>query len=324
MNFHLNYTPPTSVNKLSYSDNIMLIGSCFSESIGASLKKNKFKINVNPSGVVFNPESICKTLTYIIKGGKFQKHDLFQFHDLWYHWDFHSRFSNIASDICLDNINTSVKNAHIHLKNSKWLFITLGSSHVYKLSQTNVTVANCHKLPQEKFEKNLLPALEIEQQLIKLVKDLKVFNPSLQIVFTVSPVRYLKDGLIENNISKAQLFSAIHKVTSKYDNCHYFPAYELIIDDLRDYRFFKDDLTHPNEQAIRYVFDKFLSAYLDDEGRKLLGIIEQIQSAMDHKPFNPESSAHQKFKQAQLNICNSISKQYPYLNLSKEISFFKS
>ena len=242
--------------------------------------------------------------------------------ELWHSWQHHSSFSGMNKENVLQKIHHSQSVAHQFLKTSSWLIITAGTSYSYRLKTTGEPVANCHKAPQDFFEKNLLSSDEIIHNLSNLVKKIRSFNPGLKIIFTISPVRHVRDGVIENNRSKARLIEAIHNVKEQSQNVFYFPAYELIIDVLRDYRFYKKDLVHPSDAAIEFVMESFCNAFIDEAGKKLLKEIRMVKAAMNHKPFHKESIAHRAFMKAQLEKIEKIKSEYPFIDFSAEEKYF--
>ncbi|MEP6927733.1 MAG: GSCFA domain-containing protein, partial [Ginsengibacter sp.] len=290
---------PSSL-KISYTDKILFIGSCFTEEIGDKMRDLKFNVLQNPNGILYDPVSISSALVSYIENKKFTDDDLFLWDELWHSWQHHSLFSGMNKENVLQSINHSQYEAHLFLKNASWLVITAGTSYSYQLKKSGEHVANCHKAAQDFFEKKLLPVEEIISNLSASVLKLQSFNPQLKIIFTISPVRHVRDGVIENNKSKARLIEAIHFIIEKSQNVFYFPAYELIIDVLRDYRFYKSDLVHPTGAATEFVFENFCNAYVDEPGKKLLEEIKMIVAAINHKPFQKESAAHKKFMKAQL------------------------
>ena len=219
----------------------------------------------------------------------------------------------------LNNLNLEL---HAKLKTAQWLFLTFGSAYVYEYVPSKSIVANCNKLPHTNFVKRLLTVNEIVESYSELVKELKSINPNLQVVFTVSPVKHLRDGIVENNLSKSVLIQSVHELVNNHSNCNYFPVYELVTDDLRDYRFFEADMAHPNKQSVNYVFDKFAMTYFSEETQKINKDIIDINSALNHRPFNENSASHKTFKNAMLLKCKSLVNIYPFLNLKKEILFF--
>jgi hypothetical protein len=320
MQFHLPFSIPAFSKKINYSDKMLFMGSCFAENIGDTLNRYKFDVSINPHGVLYNPSSIAVALRSYIENKKLLESDLFYANEIWNSKDHHSRFSNADQQACLAEINVAISGAHQRIKNAEWLFITFGSSFVYK--RNSQLVGNCHKLPQKEFIKSMLTSAEIIEDYIKLVPELKKINENLKIIFTVSPVRYVRDGVIENNLSKARLVEAVHHLVEEYSNVFYFPAYELIMDDLRDYRFYKSDLLHPNEQAIEYVFEKLMTVSFSEETKLLFGKLKDIITAKHHRPFNSETEAFLKFKNTYLIRSNELQKEFPFLNLKEELDYF--
>jgi hypothetical protein len=310
MEFRLEFTPKPFDIKINHQHKLMLIGSCFTEQIGTKLANHKLAVFDNPNGILFNPASISKSLSSYIDNKQYQETDLFYQNECWNSWEHHSRFSKPDLADCLTGITQSQSDANAFLKNADWLLITLGSAFVYETSSLTPllgergiigeVVANCHKVPTDKFVKRLLSAEEVFTDLQKTVEKTVAFNPDLKIIFTISPVRHLRDGFVENNRSKATLIQAVHQLVEKSSNCFYFPAYELVIDDLRDYRFFAEDMVHPNYAATNYVWEKFIAACIDEPSQQLMKEIAVIVAAKNHKPFNPTSDQHKKFLQTNL------------------------
>jgi hypothetical protein len=323
MQFHLEHTPQSFATKIKHTDQLFLAGSCFTEQIGAKLAAHKFRTIENPNGILFNPVSIANALLSYIEQKQYRQEDLFFQNEQWGSWDHHTRFSALSPEDCLNKINTAINEAHHFLKSTNWLLLTLGSAFVYELD-TKKIVANCHKVPTDKFTKRLLKTAEIVTPLDTLVYRLKQFNPSINIIFTISPVRHLRDGFVENNRSKANLINAVHHMVDKFDNLFYFPAYELVIDDLRDYRFFAEDMVHPNYTATNYVWEKFIDACIDTDSKQLMKELFTIQAAFTHKAFQPTSVAHQQFLQRNAQKVRTLQAAYPYLDLSKELQYFDS
>lgn len=298
----------------------MLVGSCFTEQIGSKLRAHKFNTLENPNGIIFNPASIAKNLISYIEGKQYTPAELFLENELWGSWDHHTRFSDIHQQTALDNINKSQRDASEFLKTADWSLLTLGSAFVYE--KEGSIVANCHKVPTDKFNKRLMGIEEIIATLDTCLHRLKHFNPALNIIFTISPVRHLRDGFVENNRSKAMLIAAVHHLVDKFDGLYYFPAYELVIDDLRDYRFYAEDMVHPNYAATNYVWEKFLAACVSEPALKLMKEINVLNAAKNHKPFNPNSAAHAKFMEQNMKLVETLLLKYPYLNLEDEIAYF--
>jgi len=323
MEFRLPFTPKPFLHKIEHHHQLFLAGSCFTEQIGAKLSNYKFKTIENPNGILFNPISISENIISYIDKKLYAENDLFLYNEIWGSWNHHTKFSDVSQTQALTKINQSQKAAHDFLKNADWLIITLGSSYVYEL-ENNKVVANCHKVPTDKFNKKLLSALEVENSLQIMLEKLKSFNPSLKIIFTISPVRHLRDGFVENNRSKANLIAAVHDLVASNENCFYFPSYELVIDDLRDYRFYAEDMVHPNYQATQYVWEKFTMACIDEQSLSIMKEIGIINSAKNHRPFNPTSNQHLQFLKTNLEKTLQLQQSNPYVDLTAELDFFES
>ena len=315
---------------ITYKDDILLVGSCFTEHIGNYLMEVKFNALQNPNGILFNPISICDSLVSYIHNKQYYENDLFFLNEAWHSWQHHSRFSNTDLQEGLRIINESQNTAHRFLQRAEWIIITLGSSFVYKLSPEAPlslkrgveTVANCHKAPAQTFIKHLCTIDEIVSALDNTIHQLFHFNPHLKIIFTISPVRHLRDGIVENNQSKARLIEVVHHLANKFDKLYYFPAYELVIDVLRDYRFYDIDLAHPNYAATQFVLEKFSETCFDGSTQELMKEIRKIVIAKNHTPFNPRSQQHKKFLQTHLEKTKALQQQYPWIDLQDEMEYF--
>jgi len=327
MQFHAEFFPKAFPVKMKHTNKLLLVGSCFTEQIGKKLSAHKFEILDNPNGILFNPVSIAKAIFSYAEEKLYNEDELFYHNELWGSWEHHTSFSDIDKNSALRKINDSQKKATDFIKSADWILLTLGSSFVYerkeeanKNNYKNVA-ANCHKIPTDKFNRRLLEPEEIKTILQKMVSAALEINTNAKFIFTISPVRHLREGFIENNQSKAALIQAVHSLTND-ENVFYFPAYELVIDDLRDYRFYAEDLVHPNYAATEYVWEKFVPAVIDEDSQKLMKEINEINAAMNHKAFNPQSEAHKKFMLSNLEKIRSLSKKYSYINLKKEEDFF--
>jgi GSCFA family len=330
MDFHLEFSPGPFAQKINHQHKLLLMGSCFTENMGDKLLAHKFSVLQNPNGILFNPVSVKEAVYNYISNKEMDETDLFYLNEAYHSWQHHSRFSGITKQDALQKINASTDSAHHYLKETDFVIITLGSAWVYELTEkaanakTGSVAANNHKAPADWFSRRLLSNPEV----IKLVNDtvchLQQFNPLIKIIFTISPVRHLREGFVENNRSKAALINAVHLATERFENVFYFPAYELVIDDLRDYRFFAEDMVHPNYAATNYVWKKFVTSCIDESSQDLMRHINEINAASKHKPFNPASAAHQAFKLKYWNIIQSMQQKYPYLNLTEESTCFAS
>jgi GSCFA family len=321
MDFHLEFSPKPFATTIKHLDHLFLAGSCFTENIGTKLKQHKFSVLENPNGILFNPISIAKSITSYLENKQYNEEDLFYQNETWNSWEHHSRFSHPDKKECLQMINTSQALAYDYLGSADWVLLTLGSAFVYERENREV-VANCHKVPTDKFNKRLLSVEEVLSALDNVMHRLFIFNPNLKIIFTISPVRHLRDGFIENNRSKAVLIHAVHHMVNKFSKLFYFPAYELVIDDLRDYRFYAEDMVHPNYAATNYVWDKFVTTCIDEPSQKLMKEINEINAAKSHKAFNPLSTQHKKFLQTNLEKVQKLKKEYPYINFNEEVDYF--
>jgi hypothetical protein len=308
--------------KINYTDPIMLVGSCFTEHIGNNLQELKFETLQNPNGILFDPYSVSSNIISYINNKQYKENDLFYLNELWQSWHHHSVFSNPDKEKCLQVINDSQNKAHQFLKKTKWLIITLGSSFSYRLKENNQPVANCHRAPAQWFNKYLMTIEEINSVLDNCIHQLFQFNRDIRICFTVSPVRHIRDGVIDNNRSKARLIETIHHLVNKFDNIYYFPAYELVIDVLRDYRFYDIDMVHPNYQATEFVLEKFVRNYIDEKSATIMEEIKQIIIAGKHKAFHPSTDAHKQFLKNQFDKTANLKQKYPFLDLEEELAYF--
>ena len=323
MEFFLPFQIPSFPFKISYHDKILFIGSCFSEEIGNKMGELKFDILQNPNGILYDPISISDSIFSYIENKPYKEEILFLLNGLWHSWEHHSAFSGVNKKEVLEKINQSQSAAHTFLKKAKFLIITFGTAFNYELKKNKQIVANCHKAPADYFQKKLLSSSEIIDATLGVLKAVELFNPGLKIIFTISPVKHVRDGVVANNRSKARLIEAVQSLIELNLNAFYFPSYELVNDVLRDYRFYKNDLVHPNEAAVNFVFEKFLESFLDDSSKKIKEEINKVVAALNHKPFLKESEAHQMFVNAQLKNIRNIKNNYPFIDLSKEKKQFE-
>lgn len=284
-----------SESKIGLNQPILTIGSCFADAMGSRFTKFKFDVLANPFGVVFNPISIHKALQYGISHHPITTESIFQNRDIFYHYDFHSDFSTLDAATLTTTINNTISATYEHLKKTKWLIITYGTAWVYSHKESEMIVANCHKMPSSIFSKSLLTEKMVIESFAALHAQLLALTPDINIVLTVSPVRHIKDTLELNAVSKAVLRLACHSISQEYPNVQYFPAYEIIMDDLRDYRFYNPDMIHPTSVAEEYIWDHFLKCFVDEKSQLFIEEWNQILKELNHKPFHPESPDHQKF-----------------------------
>jgi len=335
MEFQLPIQIDTLPHPITYQDSILLMGSCFTEHIGNALRDWKFDTLQNPNGILFDPASVASSLVSYIYNRPYEATDLVYLNELWQSWQFHSQFSHMDKETCLQGMNASQARAHTFLKKTKWLIITLGSAFSYRLlpssqagpgapaiSPAGQPVANCHRAPAQFFRKQLMTIEEINTALDNCLYQLFRFNPDLQVIFTVSPVRHVRDGVVENNRSKARLIESVHHLAGKFSRLYYFPAYELVIDVLRDYRFYDIDMVHPNYPATNFVLEKFVKHCINGEAQAILEEVKKITIARRHKPFQPATQAHRRFMEDYKLKTAALSRQYPFLDLREELAYF--
>jgi lysophospholipase L1-like esterase len=282
-------------NLIDYHSKILLLGSCFSENIGNKFSSFKFQSKQNPFGILFHPKAIENLISRAIKDELYTEKELTFNNERWHCFDAHSSISAADKNVLLTNLNSALIHTKTQLKEATHVFITLGTSWVYRYLETNAIVANCHKIPQKKFSKELLSVAEVSKTLEQCIALLKSINKTVSVTFTVSPVRHLKDGFIENTRSKAHLITAIHTVINSENNTYYFPSYEIVMDELREYRFYNEDMLHPNTTAINYIWEKFVSSRFSREAQDIMQEVETVQRGISHKPFNEKSEQHQQF-----------------------------
>ena len=322
MNFKLAFDFPSISEPINYSDEIFLIGSCFAENIHYKLKHYKFQSYCNPAGILFNPLSIATCLNNIVNSIAITKDQIFEHQGVWYSWQHHGSIA-AASEVELAQMIDHENNlAFTKLSKAKFLIITLGSAYIYELIQGNLLVANCHKIQASNFNKKLLGIEEISLAFETMINGLKKINPTIQILFTISPVRYIRDGLNQNNLSKATLHLAVQKILKQHQNCYYFPAYEIVIDELRDYRFFERDFMHPNQLAIDYVWQRFTETCFDKKTAIYLEDLNPILTAKNHRILHQKSNTHLQFKKTMYEKCMQFLTKYPAIDLNEELNYF--
>ncbi|CAM1348554.1 GSCFA domain-containing protein [Tenacibaculum insulae] len=302
-----------SLNQINYNAKLMLLGSCFSENIGNKLAYYKFEATVNPFGILFHPKAIESFITNVINQKEYSENDIFYHNERWHCFEAHSCLSSSDKKELLYNLNQANKTTFNELQNASHLIITLGTSWVYREISTDNIVANCHKIPQKQFLKEILSVEEIIESLEAIISLLKTINNKISIIFTVSPVRHLKDGFLENQRSKAHLLSAIHQIIEPRNNTHYFPSYEIMMDELRDYRFYAEDMIHPNKTAITYIWERFSEVWLSEEAEQTMKEVATIQKGLTHRSFNPTSEAHLKFLKNLEQKKETLLKAFPFM-----------
>ncbi|GAA3649046.1 GSCFA domain-containing protein [Flavivirga jejuensis] len=307
-----------SNNLIDYNSNMLLLGSCFVENIGKKLDYFKFKNTQNPLGILFHPKAIENLVSDAINEKTYTEEDIFFHNEQWHCFDAHSKLSNTSKDDLLINLNKNIRSTKQQIQESTHVVITFGTVWVYRSVETKEIVANCHKIPQKQFTKELLSVGEVYTSIKTLVSLIKSINSEASIIFTVSPVRHIKDGFIENTQSKAHLITGIHQFLNQKSSIanrqsFYFPSYEIMMDELRDYRFYTEDMIHPNKTAINYIWERFQEVWMASIAYKTMGEIDVIQKGLQHKPFNPNSEAHQKFLQNIAVKKNEIQSQFLHI-----------
>lgn len=305
---------PSSDHKFGYRDKLLFLGSCFAQNIGAQLLQYKFNAVVNPFGILFHPQVIARTLLRAVNGEKYSNIDVFEHNEIWQSYCGHSLLNGMNAQEVVDNFNTAQQQLITAISESSHIFITLGTAWGYREKQTGSIVANCHKVAQHQFDKSLLSVVDCQAALCTIITAIQALNSSAVVVFTVSPVRHIKDGLINNSRSKAHLLAAVHAVCDTH-NARYFPAYEILIDELRDYRFYAADMLHPSQQAIAYIFEQFINVFAFAKAQEGLKKVREILRAKNHRPFNPNSQAHKKFKENLAKKISHLQAEYPDIEI---------
>lgn len=295
--FRTELTPHKSPAPVHLQHALLTIGSCFSETIGNRLTENKFNCRANPFGVIYNPHSIHQALRYAVNNQLPPDHTFFSNHDIHLNYEFHSSFGSLSSSAMRTRLAETIGSIHQFLKKADWLMVTYGTAWIYIRKDTGDIVANCHKMPPVHFQKELFTQKKLIDSFEGFYKELKIFNPGVHIILTVSPVRHVKDSLELNSVSKSVLRLACHTLSELHNDVFYFPAYELLLDDLRDYRFYQPDMLHPSAEAEEYIWQKFSETFFDDAARSFLREWKPILQALRHKPFHPASKAHRHFVQ---------------------------
>lgn len=308
MNFKLNFDVPKSDLNLTHKDSIVLVGSCFSDEMAVKFKSEGYTVLDNPFGTLFHPEAIANQLKAALNESK--EISIFQREDLFFSWDSASKLYGKSAEALIDKVMAERNGLRTELKHAKVLVITFGSAYGYRHKALNCIVGNCHKASANQFEKELSSVESLSKTWLSTIKKLEAHNPNLKIIFTVSPVRHVKDGLVENNRSKARLIELTHQLTQE-TNCSYFAAYEILIDELRDYRFYSSDLVHPSAEAVNYIWDKFSESVFSDTTQALNAQISQVNRELSHRTLHPDSLADTKRIKAVQEKKETLSKTHP-------------
>lgn len=307
--------------RIGHSHKGLLVGSCFADRIGRIMRNHKLPVTVNPFGTLFNPASIAATLKRLEERRSYDAGDLTRYEERWISFDHHGAFDGSDCEQTLRRINEALETGAEALRTADYAILTLGTAWVYELRDTGRIVANCHKLPAAMFRRRRMSASEIVETLGEAITR---FLPGRKTILTVSPVRHLGDGATENTLSKSTLILAAHALTESLPDCRYFPAYEILMDDLRDYRFYERDMVHPSETAVEYIWETFRRNILDERDDRLFDRAEALHRAMEHRPFDPSGEDHRRFRNRQAEEARALQRQYPDLDFSEEIKFFES
>ncbi len=303
-------------NQIDYKSLLLLLGSCFAENIGGKLDYFKFQSQQNPFGILFHPLTIEKLISKAIKKKTYSEEDIFFLNERWHCFDAHSDLSNPSKEKLLEELNSGLEKTHQQITRVTHVIITLGTAWIYRNIETDTVVANCHKVPQKEFTKELLSIKEIQKSLENIIRSVQSINENAKFIFTVSPVRHLKDGFVENQRSKAHLIAAIHEVINSSSlgggwGEYYFPSYELMMDELRDYRFYEADMVHPNQLAVDYIWEKFVEVWISPTAHPIMEKVETVQKGLKHRPFNPDSEQHQTFMKSLEKKITYLQEEYP-------------
>jgi len=300
---------------IDYNSRIVSIGSCFAVNMNEKLEYYKFRNIVNPLGILFHPYAIAKLVDFAVTAREFTAHDIFFHNECWHSFDAHSDLNSLSKEDLLYSLNSRVSLFRDQIMHASHIIITLGTAWVYRNIENGMLVANCHKVPQKQFTKELLPIESIKNSFEQIVTQITTANKNCTIIFTISPVRHIKDGFVENQVSKSHLISAVYDlVNSNDDKIVYFPSYEIMMDELRDYRFYSEDMLHPNKTAIDYIWQKFSQAYISEAGLQTIELVDSIQKGLAHRPFNPDSTQHVKFLTQLQNKIVSLQGKFPHIH----------
>lgn len=313
MNFTTKIPISKSINQIDYNSKIVSLGSCFAENMGSKLDYFKFQNTTNPFGIIFNPISIEKIIERVVKNKEFTEEDIFFNNEQWSCFEVHSDVSNSSKEQLVQNLNQILVDTQKQLEEATHIIITYGTSWIYRNIERDLIVANCHKVPQKQFTKELLSVETIEKSIQNTLDLIAQINTNCNVIFTISPVRHLKDGFVENQVSKAHLITAIYKATIENLSVNYFPSYEIIMDELRDYRFYAEDMMHPSQIAINYIWQRFKETTMSENAFATMEAVENIQKSLQHRPFNPNSENHQKFERSLKEKITKLVAQYSFM-----------
>lgn len=310
---------------LKHDSPMLFIGSCFADNIGTYLQKAKFAIELNPYGTLYNPESIAMAIERLISGEEYTTEELQRSGDIWYSYHHHGKFSTTSAATTLQGINQSFKRCSTMMKRCERLIVTFGTAYVYRLKSNGKTVANCHKQPSTLFTRTRLQVEEIVACWEKILSQLASHAPQCQVLFTVSPIRHMSDGAHDNQLSKSTLLLAIDELCQRHGNqCSYFPAYEIVLDELRDYRFYDEDMVHPSSQAVSYIYERLSDTYFTEETRSLAERCLKIDRSLHHRPINgTDNEAYRSFARKLVEQMQETERAHAGISYRNEIEELK-
>ena len=316
MQFRTSIPISKSNQLIDYNSKIVSLGSCFAVNMAQKLDYFKFQNTCNPFGILFHPLAIEKFINFAVSEKEFTEKDVFFHNELWHCFDAHSDLSNPDGEELLVNLNTIVQSTKVALEQASHIIITYGTAWIYTNLESNKIVANCHKVPQKQFGKSILSTEALQKSIENTIHLIEKVNPNCSIIFTISPVRHIKDGFVENQWSKANLVTSVHQVlkTEHFKrNTAYFPSYEIMMDELRDYRFYGEDMLHPNQVAIDYIWQRFKETTISEDSFNTMDEVESIQKGLSHRAFNPKSESHLKFLAKLNEKITKLETQYPFM-----------
>lgn len=319
MNFHTPAELPAGIPPVSHAQRLLLMGSCFAENIGTLLSESKFRVDVNPFGILYNPLSVSTAMRQVVSGKVYAEPDLFFYRECWHSPMHHGSFSADTPDETLRNINRRLDSLRQELDRLDWLMLTWGTAYVYEWKDTGQVVANCHKQPERMFVRRRLTVEEIVEDYATLLNELSHHAPAMKVLFTVSPIRHIRDGLHANQLSKSTLLLAVARLQEMFpQHVFYFPSYEIMLDELRDYRYYAEDMVHPSPLAVRYLWECFGRTFFTDDTQSLIAECDSIRKALAHKPFRPQAEEYKRFLGQIVLKIDQLNGKYPYLDFEKE------
>lgn len=313
MQFRTQIPISKSNQPIDYNSKVVSLGSCFAVNIGEKFEYFKFKNTINPFGIIFNPVSIEKIIRRVVEKRFFTEKDVFFSNDRWHCFEVHSELSHPNKEAFLKSLNELIDSTFQQLRESAHIIITYGTSWIYREKEHSEVVANCHKIPQKQFDKELLSVETIEKSIDNTIALIQKINSNCNLIFTISPVRHIKDGFVENQMNKAHLISALHSTICHHETSSYFPSYEIMMDELRDYRFYAEDMLHPNQTAIDYIWKLFAEAQITADTFSTMALVENIQKSLNHRPFNSNGEEHAKFLSQLQDKIKKVSGKFPHI-----------